>query len=223
MTPSKNNPNATKRPRPAPICRAPALTASGRPRIRPYSACPRPLPPGATSAHAYAHVAQRPVAFWTASTTPTIVAMPPAIARPSPSRTGAARLPRNSRTPGTITNSGQPYSPRSMLSARSPRNSSPSRMRIPPRTMPPRLIGGGAGGGGGPGGGTTGGGIAGGGTEAGGAAEESEEPEPDPVGAAGSGSFVTRGSLPGGLCELVLDRPEGRLRPRRKAELAEDV
>src|SRR4029079_12536954 len=49
------------------------------------------------------------------------------------------------------------------------------------------------------------------------------EPGPDPVGAAGSGSVVTVSSVPGGLGELVLDRPEGCLRPRREAELAEDV
>src|SRR4051795_9224492 len=49
------------------------------------------------------------------------------------------------------------------------------------------------------------------------------EPAPDPVGTAGSGSFVTLGSVPGGFGQLVLDRPQGRLRPRRETELAEDV
>ena len=39
------------------------------------------------------------------------------------------------------------------------------------------------------------------------------EPRSDPVGAAGSGSVVTAASVPGGLGQLVLDRPEGRLRP----------
>src|SRR4029453_6003644 len=49
------------------------------------------------------------------------------------------------------------------------------------------------------------------------------EPEALPGEAPWSGSAVIGDSVPGGLGQLVLDRPEGRLRPRGQAELAENV
>src|SRR5262245_22058041 len=111
----------------------------------------------------------------------------------------------------------------------SARNKSPSRIRMTPKIIGPRFAEGGPGGGGaqgryGAGSGARSGGADGvGGDVAGAAAAGSCEPEPDPDGAAGSGSVVMSGSVPGGLGQLVLDRPEGRLRPRREAQLAEDV
>src|SRR6476646_2098361 len=109
-----------------------------------------------------------------------------------------------------------------MSNNRSARNSRPTTMRIAPTMIPTRFVPAwppGADHGDGDGG------DEGGGAELDGdeASTARSEPEPDPVGAAGSGSVVTAASVPGGLGQLVLDRPEGRLRPRREAELAEDV
>src|SRR5438876_5169266 len=102
---------------------------------------PMPVPPGPTSAQAYAQVAQRPVAFWTARISPTMVVIPPATARPAPSRPVVPKPQAKSRTPGTITKSGQPSRARSIPRTRSTRNRPPRAISTMPRTTPARPSG----------------------------------------------------------------------------------
>jgi hypothetical protein len=83
-------------------------------------------------------VAQSPVAFWNARTSPTTVVIAPPTAIPEPSRPPTARLAAISSNPGTMTNSGQPNRPNWTPNARSARNRTPRTIRTPPMMSPPR-------------------------------------------------------------------------------------
>src|SRR5215472_1276311 len=96
------------------------------------SACryiPRPMPPGMTSDHPYAHTGQSPVLLAYASTRPNEVTIPPGIVAPAPNDMNPTM--RRVR-PGRRMKSGQPFWVRSMPVSTMRRANSPTTTRTMP-------------------------------------------------------------------------------------------
>src|ERR1700674_1976083 len=115
------------------------------------SACryiPSPTPPGTMSAHAKAQVGQSPELFWYASTSPSMVTMPPGTVATEPT---PANPTTSSVRPGMMTKSGQPYWVRSTPAITTTKAKMPTTTSTRPsaRLEPPRRGGDVRGGGGG--------------------------------------------------------------------------